>query len=580
MENNNVIIHESNKKINFDQDFVHELESISDIKKRELLLSYPTIYIYNFKSNNKYEVYIGESNNIINRTLQHTSKQNDENAWQSNIKSKETTLYVVGHGYFNKSLTLDIENRLIHYLSGVDSVSKILNSRGNPQQRYYPDHKFNEVFNNIWADLNSKDSNLFPNESSVVDSSIFKSSPLHKLTDDQHNIKNKIIERVFDSMKNNKQNQVIFIDGEAGTGKTVLNSSTFYELFHQASKEGYENFKTCMMVNHDEQLNIYNQIVTKLGLAKKPEEFVLKPTQFINKYSSDDIIDVAFIDEAHLLLTQGKQSYTGKNQLSDIIDRARVTIVMFDQYQMLKTEHYWEDKIINKYRDIAIKSSNYFTLKNQLRIKSSDEVIKWIDSFTKEHLIEKYPSNLEGYELKFFDSPEELENEIKIKAQNEKTKLSRILATYDWGYSEKQNPDDVHWNVEIDDWKRPWNNELVKKEVKTKISWAENPITINEVGSTFTIQGFDLNYAAVILGPSVQYRDGKIFYDVSKKSYGKMTQRRTLENGEKVSFAEFLMRNEVRVLLTRGVDGLYIYACDEELRNALKESKGGILNGS
>ncbi|WP_235697653.1 DNA/RNA helicase domain-containing protein [Corynebacterium diphtheriae] len=34
-----------------------------------------------------------------------------------------------------------------------------------------------------------------------------------------------------------------------------------------------------------------------------------------------------------------------------------------------------------------------------------------------------------------------------------------------------------------------------------ELSWAEKPHTINEVGSIFTIQGFDLNYAGVIIGP-------------------------------------------------------------------------------
>ena len=32
--------------------------------------------------------------------------------------------------------------------------------------------------------------------------------------------------------------QLIFIDGEAGTGKTVLNSSTFYDLYCRAEEEG------------------------------------------------------------------------------------------------------------------------------------------------------------------------------------------------------------------------------------------------------------------------------------------------------------------------------------------------------
>ena len=40
--------------------------------------------------------------------------------------------------------------------------------------------------------------------------------------------------------KNEKQ--IIFIDGEAGTGKTVLNSSIFYELYCQEEeKRQYRN---------------------------------------------------------------------------------------------------------------------------------------------------------------------------------------------------------------------------------------------------------------------------------------------------------------------------------------------------
>ena len=76
----------------------------------------------------------------------------------------------------------------------------------------------------------------------------------------------------------------------------------------------------------------------------------------------------------------------------------------------------------------------------------------------------------------------------------------------------------AYWEVRIGDWHKPWNREL-KKELGRKekrrsktLSWAEQPQTINEVGSTFTIQGFDLNYAGVILGPSVKYRNGEIVF--------------------------------------------------------------------
>ncbi|MGC9615138.1 DNA/RNA helicase domain-containing protein [Staphylococcus pasteuri] len=36
-----------------------------------------------------------------------------------------------------------------------------------------------------------------------------------------------------------------------------------------------------------------------------------------------------------------------------------------------------------------------------------------------------------------------------------------------------------------------------------------------------------------------------------------------------------LLKNELNVLLTRGVNGLYIYAVDDQLREALKKSRKG-----
>ena len=164
-----------------------------------------------------------------------------------------------------------------------------------------------------------------------------------------------------------------------------------------------------------------------------------------------------------------------------------------------------------------------------------------------------------------------------------------MIATYDWEYSAKNRAKDwakdrlrKYWEVSIGNWHKPWNYELEKeldrkqkKKIKS-LSWAEQPQTVNEVGSTFTIQGFDLNYAGVILGPSVKYRNGKIIFDPVESHNAKAIQNRTLSDGTKEKFGEILIQHEVRVLMTRGVNGLYIYACDAELRKALKEAAAAI----
>ena len=550
-------------------------------KEQDILLQFPTVYIHNWKNTDDYEVYIGESNNIIHRTKQHYDAGMDERKWQHQLLLQDASLYVIGHEHFNKSMTLDIENRLMLYMMSVDRVRKIHNLRGNPQSRYYPDSEMDDIFRMVWKKLRRDNKELFPSESAIKDSAVFKASPLHKLTEEQEEIKKNIIQRVFEALKTGKRGQLIFIEGEAGTGKTVLNSSTFYELFASAEERELEPLKCCMMVNHDEQITVYEQIAQKLGLVERYGEVVYKPTSFINRHTVDEPIDVAFIDEAHLLLTQGKQSYQGENQLKDIIERARVTVVMFDENQILTTEQYWESQILNQYRELAKCQNNYFELKNQLRIKSSEEMIEWIDDFTKKRKVSTVPQNSGGYEIRIFESPLELEKALKEKAADENHKLSRLIATYDWEYSSKPPADArliKYWEVMIGHWHKPWNRELDRelgkkeKRANKSLSWAEQPQTIEEIGSTFTIQGFDLNYAGVILGPSVKYRNGEVIFDPSASYNAKAVRNRTLSDGSKQKFGEELIQHEVRVLMTRGVEGIYIYACDDALREALLQA--------
>ena len=547
--------------------------------KRRVITDFPTVYIHNWKDTSDYEVYVGESNNIFQRTRNHFDEALNPKSWQSNLINKDANLYIIGHEHFNKSLTLDIENRMIHYLMSINQIKKVHNGRGNPQRDYYPVEEFEIIFDRIWRKLRADNKELFPSVSEIKDSAIFKASPLHKLTEEQEKAKELIISKVRQALSIDGKHQIIFIDGEAGTGKTVLNSSTFYDLYCMAEEE--EKTINChLLVNHDEQITVYEQIASKLGITEKYGKVVNKPTSFINAHTSKNPVDVVFVDEAHLLLTQGKQSYQGNNQLKDIIERSKVTVVMFDENQILNTEQYWEAEVLKRYREMATASGNHIILDKQLRMNADPDTRDWIDSFTKSCELKKIPKDTMGYSIKVFETPLELDCAIQTMAKNSETALSRLIATYDWEYSSLNRPTDhlkKYWEVLTEDgWHKPWNRELenelskAEKRRNKSLAWAEQPQTINEVGSTFTIQGFDLNYAGVILGPSVKYRNGKIVFDPSKSYDNKAVRKRTLSDGTKKSFGEELIQHAVRVLMTRGVNGLYIYACDPALRNALK----------
>lgn len=548
-----------------------------DEKTQEIIANFPTVYIHNWQDSGDFEVYVGESNDIFKRTRQHYDAAVDKSKWQRKLMEKDARLFIIGHEHFNKSLTMDIENRLMHYMMSAERVKHVHNLRDNPQTSYYPVEELDEIFGRIWRGLRKENKELFPTESAIKDSAIYKASPLHKLTKEQKDARELILQKVSKALENGETRQLIFIDGEAGTGKTVLNSSTFYELYCQAEEEE-KTLKCYLLVNHDEQITVYEQIAEKLGLTAKYGKVVSKPTTFINNHSEDDPVDVVFVDEAHLLLTQGKQSYHGENQLKDIIARARVTVVMFDENQILTTEQFWEAQILEHYRNQAKAAENHIVLDKQLRMQADPVTMDWIDSFTKKGQLKEIPHTVDGYQIRVFDDPEMLDLEIQKKAKEKDSALSRVLATYDWEYSQKRKPNDrlrAYWEVVIGKWHKPWNRELaaeLSRKEKRKISglaWAEQPQTINEVGSTFTIQGFDLNYAGVILGPSVKYRNGKIIFAPSESHNNKAIRNRTLSDGTKQKFGEMLIQHEVRVLMTRGVNGMYIYACDPELRAAL-----------
>ena len=88
----------------------------NDAKKQALLIEYPTVYIINNTSvkNKDYTVYVGETNDIQRRTLQHLDSDPKEREDFFDLKnSKNVQMYVIGHEHVNKSMTLDIENRLM-----------------------------------------------------------------------------------------------------------------------------------------------------------------------------------------------------------------------------------------------------------------------------------------------------------------------------------------------------------------------------------------------------------------------------------------------------------------------------------
>ncbi|RSX56193.1 hypothetical protein D2E26_0756 [Bifidobacterium dolichotidis] len=672
-----------------------EENSVSALENKfaQYVMDYPVVYIVHKdvdgENGKQYEVYVGETNDIINRTRQHilqdvktmSSWSDFQKIWSKN--GGHASQYVIADQLFNKSLTLDIENKLIQYLLSVKSVRHIYNGRTNPQGNYYTQDKFDKIFTEIWRNLNKRDSILFPAEKIILDSALFKASPFHQLSEEQCEAENQILQIVNEvrSNRDNNLSTLVLVSGAAGTGKTVLLSHLFYNLMQEIKDEkasskssdtGWMNGGSSLLpayiaVKQDQQRVVYDQIATRLRLQKKNGTVVLKPTTFINQAqkllgikpgkagekgqpSPRPVSDVVLVDEAHLLLTQGNQGYRGDNMLLDLLRYAKVVIAVYDPRQVLESSQRWIDKksfgILtgenqeNSPRygqrevvELGGETINFMRIKlnQQFRMAASDDILHWFEAFTEQGLIKPIPvdpgepnthisnnsKNMwkrEPYQIHICSSPWEVMKHIREKNEDglSDNGLSRVVATYDWKYvgvknsKEKPVTPDGKWDVELfrhadnqwymvpaegfngqrgynskcEDCKYfcfPWNYELEDtpeekeyKRLQGEQAWAEKPHTINEIGSTYSIQGFDLNYVGVILGPSIGY-DNKRKRIVIHPEFSK--KKNAIQKKEsRYDFSTENLLNELNVLMTRGVHGIYLFAVDQDLQRALEEA--------
>lgn len=174
--------------------------------------------------------------------------------------------------------------------------------------------------------------------------------------------------------------------------------------------------------------------------------------------------------------------------------------------------------------------------------------------------------DLGDYDLRFFDDVGAMRAEIR--SQDRRVRLARLVAGYAWDWV--SNADPSAFDIELDGERMRWN--------KAKKDWINSPGALEEVGSIHTVQGYDLNYAGVIIGPDLRVDaiSGEIVAD--RESYrDKKGKERTgsFKNGFSDADLTQFIRNIYGVLLTRGIRGTYVYVCDPALRERLRTSFSG-----
>lgn len=362
-------------------------------------------------------------------------------------------------------------------------------------------------------------------------------------------MQNQTISKMLDFISSDKK--VLIVEGGSGTGKSVVLFETFLKIQKRVNSGSKNNF---LIVNHAEMLRAYKNAAKKFVFLN--QKMFLKPTTFINQMNHNNTIaNIVLIDEAHLLLTEPDKfnHFNFENQLDEIMKKANKIIIIVDFKQVLRSKSLWNKKKF--FEIIGDNKYEYLKLSTQFRmLDTNQKMISWIDGLTNKREI--YPLHLNGkFEFKIFN---DLESMFElIKQRDNEFGMSRMLSTIDFPYVLSHGT----WYVTDGVYKIPWD-----KSYSGNVPWALRPDTINEVGSVYTIQGFDLNYAGVVLGPSIKFNRKTNRIDLVVEQYEDKTAYKKLN--DKILKEEIIL-NTVNILLKRARKGLFIYAVDSNLREFL-----------
>ena len=540
--------------------------------------NYPIVYIiYNTDS---MVAYVGESTNAINRMANHLSHPE---------KSKLKCVHIISSVTFNKSAALDIESNLIEYLSG-DKRFKLLNGNGGvSKHKYYQQDQYFKMFTEIWGRL-TFDNVRMMDLLELENSDVFKYSPYKSLSQDQYS---SILE-ILSSFSTGKYTN-IFVNGSAGTGKTIL---AIYLIKLLSSFSKYElsdlDIEDEVLLSNLEALkkvypgNISIGFVVPMSSLRSTLKSVFQSIHGLSGsmvIGPNDVIkkeyDLLIVDESHRLTRRksimGYGAFDNVNrhlglyhtevikgedvqsvdkngtQLDWILKSSKHQLFFYDSEQSIKPADIRKesfDKVKSQPNSLELH------LVSQMRANGGNDYLEFVNSLLYclvDDTTEVF--NSDNYELLLFENMTEMVSLLRQR-ENE-VGLSRCVSGYSWPWVSKDNPVP---DVVIDGVELTWN--------KVTSDWINSTTDATEMGCIHTVQGYDLNYVGVIFSEEISYDTELKRIVVSKEKYIDKKGKQAVSDPEELH--NYIIKI-YKTLMFRGIKGTYIYCCNKDLREYFKK---------
>jgi len=532
------------------------------------------------------DIYVGESLNATSRLRQHL---------ETPAKQHLKNIRVIIDEKFNKSVCLDLESYLIKMLAG-DGANRVLNrNNGIRESQYYQREVYREGFRNIFERL--KVSGVFTRSIPEIENSdLFKLSPFKALTEDQATSVGEIVKGLLIDVERGAESMMV-IQGDPGTGKTVVaiymikllvDIKTFTSLEDLESDSRFSNFFTEANQRLLQGLRI-GLVVPQQSLRDSIKKVFrktpgLNPSMVMTPFNvgqADGIFDLLLVDEAHRLNQRANQPSgvlnaqfatitralfgsddTSKTQLDWIRAKSRHQIFLLDAAQSVRPADLPSELLADLVADTRA-SGRHFQLRTQMRVQAGSDFVSYVRSILDPRplSVPQVRRDFGEYDFRAFDSVANMRDEIFRR--NAEVGLSRIVAGYAWEWKTKR--DKNAFDIEIGQTRLRWNS--------TPTDWISSSNALEEVGSIHTVQGYDLNYVGVIIGLDLRFDPERRRLFINRNSYfdkkGKENNPglgRTYSDDDLLRFITQIYG----VLMTRGIRGTYVYACDPGLREYLK----------
>lgn len=395
-------------------------------------------------------------------------------------------------------------------------------------------------------------------------SNVIENTKEYVLLDEQKIVFDKVMSLLRSTNGSTKKTALI-VKGGPGTGKSVIALNLLATLLKEGLKANY--------VTGSKSFN--ETLWDKLGKASKA--FI----KYFNSYMDVEVnsFDCLICDEAHRIREYSQRAKWGGQkvewekakvpQLYEIHRAPKVSVFFIDDNQIVKPGEIGSIQYIIDYSRSKNVNVLEYELEAQFRCNGSNGFINWINNTLDIKRTANVIWNMENenYEFKIFGSPLELENAIRDKHAEGYT--ARVAAGFCWRWSDPTADGKLINDVVIGDYRRPWNAKpdaaRILKNIPSASLWASDPNGINQVGCVYTAQGFEYDYAGIIVGRDLVYRFENQAW-IGQKKFSKDPSMRNVESDDFLRF----VKNTYRVLLTRGMKGCYVYFEDKETENFVR----------